>query len=252
MSAEPPAEMSGSGTPSTGSTPSTTAMFTNAWPMIQIMMPPVAMRVKLSRAERMTRTNAMASTMNSASTTMAPMSPSSSPMIAKMKSLDASGSQFHFVSELPSPTPNTPPAASAHMPCCTCQHSPDASFSVQPLSHTMMRCERESLVNANMVPSTPSTRIVTARYRSLTPAKYRQPSTSAIMIVAVPRSLPMSTKPIATSATGPIGSATCFQSPSRCSLVESTHAIHTTSAIFTNSEGWKLNEPTSIQLRLPP
>jgi hypothetical protein len=138
-------------------------MFTNAWPTTQIMTPPVATRVKVSRADRMIRTNAIASTMNSTSTTRAPMSPSSSPMIAKMKSLDASGSQFHFVSELPRPTPNTPPAARAHHPCWTCQHRLAASFSLQPWIHTMMRCDRDVLVNANIVPSRPIVRIVTPR-----------------------------------------------------------------------------------------
>jgi hypothetical protein len=86
----------------------------------------------------------------------------------------------------------------------------------------------------------------------LTPAKYRQPSTIAIMMVPVPRSLPMSTRPIDASAMGAIGSATCFQSPSRCCFVESTHAIQTTSAILTNSEGCTLTGPISSQLRLPP
>lgn len=44
MSAEPPADINGNGTPSTGSTPSTTAMFTNACPITQIMTPATAMR----------------------------------------------------------------------------------------------------------------------------------------------------------------------------------------------------------------
>ena len=72
------------------------------------------------------------------------------------------------------------------------------------------------------------------------------------MIVAVPRSLPISTSPIAARAMGAIGSATCFQSPSRCCFVESTQAIQTTRAILTNSDGCTLTGPISSQLRLPP
>ena len=34
-------------------------------------------------------------------------------MMAKMKSVSAAGSHDHFECELPSPTPNTPPDASA-------------------------------------------------------------------------------------------------------------------------------------------
>ena len=52
----------------------------------------------------------------SASTTRVPGRPSSSPMIAKMKSLCASGSQDHFSRLAPRPTPHQPPSASAYLP----------------------------------------------------------------------------------------------------------------------------------------
>ena len=73
MSAEPPAEIRGSGTPSTGSRPSTTAMFTRACPITQTMTPPVVILAKLSRVARRTRTKAIARTMNSTRTTIAPI-----------------------------------------------------------------------------------------------------------------------------------------------------------------------------------
>src|SRR5690606_31084695 len=116
-SEEPPAEMKGSGTPSTGSSPSTTAMFTSAWPMIHTIAMLVARRAKGSTWRRMMRTKHTVSTAKRATTSRAPTSPSSSPMTAKMKSVSASGSQFHFASELPRPTPKTPPLASACQPC---------------------------------------------------------------------------------------------------------------------------------------
>ena len=65
ISAEPPAETSGSGTPSTGSSPSTTAMFTKAWPMIQTMAALVASFANGSLDIRMMRTKQIASTTNS-------------------------------------------------------------------------------------------------------------------------------------------------------------------------------------------
>ena len=72
------------------------------------------------------------------------------------------------------------------------------------------------------------------------------------MMDAVPRSLPISTNKMATPATGAIGSATCRQSPSSSSLVDSTQAIHTMSAILTNSDGCMLKPPMEIQFWLPP
>ena len=44
-------------------------------------------------------------------------------MIAKMKSFAASGIQYHLPEELPSPTPKTPPCASASQPWMDCQQS---------------------------------------------------------------------------------------------------------------------------------
>ena len=46
-----------------------------------------------------------------------PIKPSSSPMIAKMKSVGAFGSQPHFSLLAPRPTPNQPPEPSAYFPC---------------------------------------------------------------------------------------------------------------------------------------
>ena len=60
----------------------------------------------------------------------------------------------------------------------------------------------------------------------------------------------MSTKPTATPATGAIGSATCFQSPSSSSFAESTQATQTMSAILTNSDGCIVNPAIESQLRL--
>ena len=77
--------------------------------MIQTMAAAVASFAKGSRDIRMMRTKQIASTMNRPSTMIAPIRPSSSPMIAKMKSLSASGTHDHFPVELPSPTPNRPP-----------------------------------------------------------------------------------------------------------------------------------------------
>ena len=54
-------------------------------------------------------------------------------MIAKMKSFAASGIHDHLPDELPRPTPNTPPCASASQPWIDCQQSFEYSVGVGAL-----------------------------------------------------------------------------------------------------------------------
>jgi hypothetical protein len=86
-----PAEMRGSGTPSGGSTPITAPMLTTAWTTIQAVMPVAARRANRSGTRRAIRRPAKASPPYMAVTHSVPTSPSSSPMVAKMKSLVDSG-----------------------------------------------------------------------------------------------------------------------------------------------------------------
>ena len=53
---------------------------------------------------------------NMSTTLMLPISPSSSPMTAKMKSVWASGRPPHFSRLAPRPVPNNPPVASPYWP----------------------------------------------------------------------------------------------------------------------------------------
>ena len=62
-------------------------------------------------------TPAYASPPYSIDTQIVPTRPSSSPMIAKMKSVVEFGTQPHFSLLAPSPTPNQPPEPSAYLPC---------------------------------------------------------------------------------------------------------------------------------------
>ncbi len=80
----PPCDMNGRGTPSTGKTRSTTPMLMSAWPTIQTVMPPAAMRTNGSSVLRITWNAPTANSANSVSTTAQPMRPSSSPTMAKM------------------------------------------------------------------------------------------------------------------------------------------------------------------------
>ncbi len=68
------------------------------------------------------------------------MSPSSSPMIEKMKSLSAWGTQLHFCRLLPSPSPNQPPEPIAICPCAAWY--PDPWALPQTSSQPSMRAER--------------------------------------------------------------------------------------------------------------
>ena len=76
-----------------------------------------ASRTKPSAAPSAIRSPAYPITTNRASTASAPTRPSSSPMMAKMKSVCASGSWPHFSRLAPTPTPNQPPEESALKPC---------------------------------------------------------------------------------------------------------------------------------------
>ena len=85
---------------------------------------PEARRTNVSGVVSAMRTAPTSSAVKSSSTVMVPMSPSSSPMIAKMKSVCASGRLPHFSRLAPSPRPHQPPDASANMLCAGCQPAP--------------------------------------------------------------------------------------------------------------------------------
>ena len=55
MSDDPPALMNGSGMPVTGTRPTTTPMFTNAWTQIQAVMPIASSAPNVSGAPRAVR-----------------------------------------------------------------------------------------------------------------------------------------------------------------------------------------------------
>jgi hypothetical protein len=81
-----PAETSGSGTPVIGRTPITAPMLTTACSTIQAVIAVAARRQNTSGTRRATRRPAKASPPYSAVTHIVPTRPSSSPMMAKMKS----------------------------------------------------------------------------------------------------------------------------------------------------------------------
>ena len=107
----------GAGTPMTGSMPITAPMLIRAWPMIQAMTPPVAIRTNgvVAAHDQPVAGPGQDARRARARPARRP-GPSSSPMIAKMKSLWASGSQDHFSRLAPSPTPHQPPSARAYLP----------------------------------------------------------------------------------------------------------------------------------------
>ena len=86
-----PAETSGSGTPVIGRTPITAPMLTVACMTIHAVMAAAPRRQKTSGARRAIRSPAKASPPYRKVTHSVPTSPSSSPMMAKMKSVVDSG-----------------------------------------------------------------------------------------------------------------------------------------------------------------
>src|SRR6185437_4461973 len=116
-----PLDTRGSGTPVIGVAPMTAPMLITAWPTIQAVIAADSRRLNVSGARRATLRPAKARPPYSAVTHNVPTRPSSSPMIAKMKSLVDSGSQPHFSRLAPRPTPKMPPEPSAYLPCVDCQ-----------------------------------------------------------------------------------------------------------------------------------
>jgi hypothetical protein len=86
-----PAETSGNGTPVMGRTPITAPMLTTAWTTIHAVSPAAARRANRSGTRRAIRSPAKASPPYRKVTHTVPTRPSSSPMMAKMKSLVDSG-----------------------------------------------------------------------------------------------------------------------------------------------------------------
>src|SRR5579864_9560298 len=88
---DPPKLMNGSGTPVIGSDPETTPMLRTAWPTSIVVSPETRSAPYRSGQRAAIRYPQTASAANSRITTMLPMRPSSSPMMAKMKSVWRSG-----------------------------------------------------------------------------------------------------------------------------------------------------------------
>jgi len=88
---DPPYETKGSGFPVTGIIPVTAAMLRIPWNANMPVSPPATRRPNGSLAPIAMRNPAYTNTQNAATMANVPMSPVSSPMIARMKSVCASG-----------------------------------------------------------------------------------------------------------------------------------------------------------------
>ena len=138
MRLEPPAETNGSGMPVTGMSPTTTAMLTNACRQIQAVIPAASIAPKVSGAPREVRIPRNPIARNRTMTSPAPTRPNSSPMMAKMKSLNALGRNSPPASRLsPRPAPKTPPSARAKKPWMLWKPRSDEEF--QGSSQAVMR-----------------------------------------------------------------------------------------------------------------
>ena len=102
--------MNGRVTPVSGTTRSTPPTMMNAWTPRMVVSPAASSFSKSFVVRRAVRMPAPTSSTNAASTAVAPISPSSSPMEEKMKSLCDAGTICGEPS--PSPVPVMPPFAS--------------------------------------------------------------------------------------------------------------------------------------------
>ena len=251
-SADPPDETSGSGTPITGSMPMTAPTLTSIWPISQAIAPAVAIRTNRSSLRVTSRRHAYPITRNKPRTTRVPGRPSSSPTMAKMKSLCASGSHDHFSRLAPRPTPHQPPSASAYLPWMACQQVSSLSSQVLPFSQAPTRTLRLALVSTSAATSIAISAPAERNIRAGAPAANNSAPKMSSRIIAVPRSRPASTSTRATAPTGnSSGTAACTQLSSNGRLRTSTAAPHTTRASLSGSAGCSLRPATPIQLRLP-
>ena len=115
-SEDPPKDTSGRVTPVTGSTPTTEEMLMLACRTSQAVIDAASRRPKMSAAPIAMRMPSSARPAKPRSRTSAPIRPSSSPTIAKMKSVSALGMYSHLPRPCPRPTPNQPPDPSAMKP----------------------------------------------------------------------------------------------------------------------------------------
>jgi len=91
MSDEPPALTNGRVIPVTGRSETTTPMLTNAWTVMNTVIPAASSPPNVSGAPSATRRPRYPTMRKSTITRRPPAKPSSSPMIAKMKSFEAFG-----------------------------------------------------------------------------------------------------------------------------------------------------------------
>ena len=131
---------------------------------------------------------------------MVPGRPSSSPMIAKMKSLCGSDSRPHFSRLAPRPRPNQPPSARAYRPWIGWRAAPNSLVS-RP-SQTSKRERRFWLVSTNAMAVAANGIPAKANQRSGMPAAKSTPATIAPRMSTVPRSWPRTTMPMLAAARG--------------------------------------------------
>ena len=114
QSDDPPYEMNGRVIPVIGMRLATTAMFTQAWNTSHVVTPVARSAPIASGARSAIRTPRYAKARNSMITASVPMSPSSSPRIAKIESVYGNGRKPNFSRPAPSPSPDSPPSASPY------------------------------------------------------------------------------------------------------------------------------------------
>ena len=130
VSDDPPALMNGSVMPVIGTSATTTPMLMNAWTHSQVVMPAASSAAeRVGRRERGPDALVGDDDEQRRSTSAPPMRPNSSPMMAKMKSLQAFGRNRPPASRLsPSPAPTIPPRARAMSPWIVWKPVPGGSL----------------------------------------------------------------------------------------------------------------------------
>ncbi len=206
-----------------GIRPITPPTLMSACVTIHAVTPPASSMPKRSGARSATRTPSTAITANSAITINAPRKPNSSPMIAKMKSVWASGKKPHLALPSPSPVPGKPPDAIPTSDCDSCQQSPLAlRFGCK--KH-VSRARRTDEPATRYQATTANPPVTDDRGTRGVPARYSTARTIDAITMAVPRSGCTITNSDASPSTNSGGHIVAWRSSMRSARRASRSAV---------------------------
>ena len=180
-----------------------------------------------------------------------PNKPSSSPMIANMKSVCASGRLPHFCLLPPRPTPKIPPLASPKRLCAGCHPSFLYCAGSKGLRKTLQRAARYCVVAIKKPTVMAAVAVSVPTRRNGIPETKSNPPRIAMRTEAVPRSRPHMTRALATIKPGAMSANTLIRIKPAFRRDAKSCEAHKISRNFASSLGWTSTTLSEIQFWFP-